>query len=95
MQDQHTIILRDQAGNYHFKSGISGNPTGPAPEAPAQEAAPELDRKKSRKMKGKAKDDAPEVEQEVEFERAFFLPPFWEIVRCSSSALLILVLRVP
>jgi hypothetical protein len=86
LQDQHTIILRDQAGNYHFKSGVSAPASTAVVPAADQtaEAAPEkptLDKKKSRKMKGKGKEDEPEFEPEIEFERAFFLPPFWEIVR--------------
>lgn len=88
LQDQHTIILRDQAGNYHFKAGNrSGAVAAPvaAVEAPVAEE-PSLDRKKSKKLKGKGKEDEPEeFEKEIEGDRAFFLPPFWEIVELNWS----------
>lgn len=109
LKDQHTVVLRDQFGTYHFKSGRgAGTVAQLQPEDTASAAAhdaphfepkkpalddDQVDLKKSRKpKKGKDKEDAPAVpivEASLglteETERAFFLPPFWEIVELNWS----------
>lgn len=92
LEDQHTIILKDQAGNYHFKTGsahvkVPGSMgTDPAPTTLADgtiitsEVELEGEGKKKRKKR-----QAEVMENTAELDRAFFLPPFWEIVELHWS----------
>lgn len=108
LKDKHTIVLRDQFGNYHFKSGNlhelkqyqsvpSSSLTTSTSDADHERKTveEEVDLKKSKRAKkGKEKEKEREAEQPEEAsigapteetERAFFIPPFWEIVKLNWS----------
>lgn len=81
LQDQHTIILKDHLGNYHFRTGgrIIGGKVEKNPKLKDEEET-----SSSKKKKGKLKDNNSVVNlpsnDSEDGTRAFFLPPFWEIV---------------
>lgn len=75
LQDQHTIILKDQLGSYHFRTGGQFTDGKVDPQILIDDEDDSSNRKK------KKKNNAPSSRPQNETLRAFFLPPFWEIVK--------------